>query len=169
MPLGIFIITLTTVLLCLLLTVFLHVFSPDTVLVIEDVKSGQILWQEDIQAGEWFYHEYLHSVEKSPVIEKFKVNRAGEILTMESWTKSFGAGLPYEQQGTVEMVDGFYVLKDLHRPIHGGAFLMQPSNKYPHTFHFRDHRIMLSEEPYASTRIKIEVRHLTWLEAILEH
>lgn len=151
----------------LLVAIFLNYPSPYKTLVIEDIKTEEILWHKDILTEEWFEHQYIHSVEKSPVIEKFKVDKSGQILTMESWTKSFGAGLPYERQGTTAMVDGFFVLKELNRPIHGGVLQIQPSSLYPHTFHFKKNVVVLSEPPYSSTRIKIEVKHKSWANKIL--
>ncbi|WP_054752176.1 DUF1850 domain-containing protein [Piscibacillus salipiscarius] len=110
-------------------------------LVIEDLQTGHILWQEQVDRGDWFSHRYIHSVEKSPVIEKFKISGDWRILTMESWTKSFGAGLPYEDKGDVEMKDGFFVIKNLNRPVFGGELKFQPSHLYPHTFKFKDQTI----------------------------
>lgn len=147
--------------------IFLNLTSPYKALVIENIRTGEILWKSDIKIDEWFEHQYIHSVEKSPVIEKFRINDMGEIITMESWTKSFGAGLPFLQQGNVEMIDGFYVMRDLNRPTHGGVLQMKPSTLYPHTFHFREQELQLSEAPFAKALIKIETKQMTWLEAIM--
>ncbi|MDQ0252851.1 hypothetical protein J2S74_000223 [Evansella vedderi] len=156
---------LTITLFLLVLFASFHVSSPYLSLVIAG-QGEEVLWKTDIQREEWFSHQYTHSVEKSPVIEKFKVNEAGEIVTMESWTKSFGAGMPFEQQGTVEMKDGFYILKDLNRPIHGGLLQMKPSSLYPHTFQFRDEELLLSEAPFKGKRLKIKVIPMTWFEVV---
>ncbi|GAE93702.1 hypothetical protein JCM21714_2805 [Gracilibacillus boraciitolerans JCM 21714] len=91
-------------------------------LVITDMNSKEVLWESSIKiGGDRFSHQYIHSVEKSPVQEIFELSNSGEIVTMESWTKSFGAGLPYQHQGEVSMKDGYYVMRNLNRPIHGGG------------------------------------------------
>ncbi|EEB74022.1 DUF1850 domain-containing protein [Thermococcus sp. AM4] len=48
---------------------------------------------------------YIHSVERSTVIEVLQVNSSG-IYAREMWWKDFGAGLPEDIQF---MKDGFYV------------------------------------------------------------
>lgn len=151
----------------LCIIIFLNLASPYKLIFIEDVRTNNVLWKSDIKTDEWFHHQYIHSVEKTIVIEKFRVDHTGEILTMESWTRSFGAGLPFEQQGTVEIKDGYYILRDLNRPIHGGVLLMKPSTLYPHSFHFRELELSLSEPPYAGTVIKIDVKQANWLQAFL--
>jgi hypothetical protein len=138
--------------------------SPHKMLVIEEAKTRGILWQNRILADEWFWHEYIHSVEKSLVIEKFKVDRTGQIFAMESWTRSFGAGLPSQFKGTVEIIDGFYIMKDLHEPI--DVLHMQPSHLHSHTFHFRDKVVVLSEQPYTRTHIKFYIKSLSWFEFV---
>ncbi len=140
---------------------------PQHLLVISDMNTGETLWESDIKQGETFFHEYIHSVEKSPVKEVFQYSSTGEVMTMESWTKSFGAGLPYQREGDVEMKDGYYVLKNLNRPVHGGALRMKPSSLYPHTFYFRDQTIYLSKEPFVTKIIEINVIDLPWWEGFI--
>ncbi|WP_163539081.1 DUF1850 domain-containing protein [Gracilibacillus sp. YIM 98692] len=147
-----------------LLYVFIHMQSPRYVLFIMEEKTEDILWSSLVKKNEWFEHEYIHSVEKSPVIEKFRVTSSSDIVIMESWTKSFGAGLPYEHEGTVELKNGFYITKDLNRPIHGGALIMKPSDLYPHVFRFQDQELFLSEEPFVKKIIRIDVQKIKWYE-----
>ncbi len=150
-------------LLCILL---LLAILNHKVLVIEEAKTGKILWGHQIKEGEWFQHEYIHSVEKSLVIEKFKLSEAGSIFAMESWTRSFGAGLPYELNGDLEMRDGFYILKNINAPIE--VLHMQPSHLEKHTFHFRDYEIILSEPPYTRTHLKFYIKNMSLLEYLLK-
>ncbi|SFM42178.1 protein of unknown function [Gracilibacillus orientalis] len=136
-------------------------------LVISDMNTEETLWSSEIDQGESFFHEYIHSVEKSSVKEVFQFSSTGELLTMESWTKSFGAGMPYQRKGDVEIKDGYYIMKNLNRPVHGGVLRMKPSTLYPHTFSFRDQTIYLSKEPYVKRIIEINVIELSWWEGIL--
>ena len=140
----------------------LYLPSPHKFLVIEEVKTGDILWQREIKPNDWFRHEYIHSVEQSLVIEKFKIDETGQIFAMESWTRSFGAGMPYEQKGTVEMKDGFYILKDLYDPI--DVIHMMPSHLHLHTFHFKEEEVVLSEPPYTRNHIKFAIKNAKWFE-----
>ncbi len=158
---------LPILLVLIVLIFFIFLNHPTYVLQIEKVETGEILWESEIEKEEWFAHEYIHSVEKSPVIEKFKFDKSGEILTMESWTKSFGAGLPYERKGTVDMIDGYFVIKDLNRPIHGGSLMMQPSDLFPHKFYFQDEELMLSEAPFVKNAIEIKVVEMNGFQSLV--
>ncbi|SHN36576.1 DUF1850 domain-containing protein [Gracilibacillus kekensis] len=136
--------------------------QPHYQLVITDMNSKEVLWQRDIEKGDQFAHQYIHSVEKSPVKEVFELSKSGELVTMESWTKSFGAGLPYQHQGDVSIKDGFYVMQNLNRPIHGGVLRMKPSDLYPHTFIFQEETFYLSKEPFVKRIIEINVKKKAW-------
>ncbi|QOY36747.1 DUF1850 domain-containing protein [Anaerobacillus isosaccharinicus] len=144
--------------------VLLNISSPHKFLVIEEAKTGKVLWKSEISAEDWFHHEYIHSVEKSLVIEKFKIDQTGQIFAMESWTRSFGAGLPYELKGTVEIADGYYISKELYEPI--DVLHMQPSHLHLHTFHLRGDVVVLSEAPFTRTHLKFYIKKLNWLEFI---
>jgi hypothetical protein len=141
--------------------------SPHLVLIIEEAKTDKILWKEETKPGDWFEYHYIHSVELSQVIEKYKLDHQGTILAMESWTGSFGAGLPYELSDNIEFIDGFYVVKDINRSIDQINFL--PSDLNPAIFNFKEHKVVLSEPPYARKHLRIEVRSLTWLKWIIDY
>ncbi|MDX8047320.1 DUF1850 domain-containing protein [Gracilibacillus sp. S3-1-1] len=157
----------------LLIVLFILLFflllwnRPQHLLVITDMNTGETLWTSEIEQGETFFHEYIHSVEKSPVKEVFQFSASAELVTMESWTKSFGAGMPYQREGDVELKDGYYVMKNINRPVHGGTLRMKPSDLYPHIFSFHDETIYLSKEPFVKKIIEIKVRKPTWWEGML--
>nr|WP_269431719.1 DUF1850 domain-containing protein [Bacillus sp. JCM 19034] len=65
---------------------------------IYDEKEQQVIWEAPIQAGETFYHEYLHSVSLTPVQEYYQMNDEGVMVATESRVQSFGAGIPYEKK-----------------------------------------------------------------------
>ena len=138
--------------------------APAYALTIENRETGERLWGKPIDEGEWFHHEYIHSVEKSKVIEKFKLGPDGQMLVMESWTRSFGAGLPYEHQGDVERIDGYYVMKNIQEPLE--ELTMLPSHLELHTFHFQEEEVVLSEEPFRRTIITIGVSPQTVFERL---
>ncbi|TMW72334.1 DUF1850 domain-containing protein [Alteribacter natronophilus] len=143
---------------------FLYAISPEQVLEIEKVESNKVLWQAPIEPEVWFHHEYIHSVEKSKVMEKYKLASDGQLYAMESWTRSFGAGLPYEDRGTAEIVDGWYILKDLYSPLE--ELRMLPSHLHLHTFHYGDEELVLSDPPFKRTHIRIHVSRLSAFERI---
>ncbi|QGG48623.1 DUF1850 domain-containing protein [Heliorestis convoluta] len=124
-------------------------------LVIKEKDRGSLLFSVAIEKGDWFSHRYIHSVERSEVIEKFKIDEKGQILAMESWTSSFGAGLPHLSKGQSALIDGYYVLQEIEEPV--SSLYLLPDDLFPHTLHVHDETILLSASPYVGVVIKIDV------------
>ncbi|MCK4260762.1 MAG: DUF1850 domain-containing protein [Halanaerobiales bacterium] len=57
--------------------------------------------------------EYIHSVEKTPVLEIFKITSKGKFILTETRFKSYGAGLPLETKN-FSHENGFFVLKNMN-------------------------------------------------------
>lgn len=63
-----------------------------------------------------FSLRYTHSVEKTPVIETFRVLDDGRLLLISTAYKSYGVGLPsLPSEGKLTVRDGWFVLEDLQR------------------------------------------------------
>lgn len=122
---------------------------------IVSMRSGATLWEAPIEAGERFSHRYIHSVERSEVREVFTVRETGDIVAMESWTRSFGAGLPYERKGEVSLEQGYYVLRNIEQTV--DQLHMMPSHLFPHTFHFKNITIDLHDRPFVRNLLTIRV------------
>ncbi|ARK31962.1 hypothetical protein BkAM31D_20120 [Halalkalibacter krulwichiae] len=123
---------------------FLQIYLP---------YKSSVYFETPIEPNQIFYHEYIHSVERSPVREYFKIDQHYNMIATESWTKSFGAGLPYEQKDELEMKDGFIVIKQ-ERLIE--YLNMLPSDLFPHVFNIDGQTVDLSAE-LNGERIRIQV------------
>ncbi|WP_176448535.1 DUF1850 domain-containing protein [Lentibacillus sp. CBA3610] len=79
--------------------------------------NGDVLIAERVNADTTFSSRYLHSVVKCPIIEKYEVNGDYEMVLMESWNCSFGAGIETEPPSgsTDRMEDGFYVIDNIDK------------------------------------------------------
>jgi hypothetical protein len=133
--------------------IFLPVDKQEYVLQIYLPYAETVFWDEPVQPGDTFYHEYLHSVELSPVREYYKIDENYQMIATESWSKSFGAGLPYETKEKLERIDGFFVIHE-EREIEYLNIL--PSHLYPHSFFYREKTVDLSSE-LSGERIRIQI------------
>lgn len=61
---------------------------------IVDYKTDKILYYSSVKPGDKFSITYIHSVNKSPVEDKFLIDRDYGILLLKTVFKSFGAGIP---------------------------------------------------------------------------
>ena len=60
---------------------------------------------------------FIHSVQKTPVIEELEFDGEKFILLRTKY-KSHGVGLPFmESDGTFREEDGFFIMDDMNRPI----------------------------------------------------
>ena len=84
------------------MTVFLFLIviccTPLESLALRDEK-GELLAVYPLANGELFSVRYIHSVQKTPVIEVFSITTEGVIELRETIYEDFGAGLPFIVDG----------------------------------------------------------------------
>lgn len=68
---------------------------PKTYLVLQNDRTGEIYSQYRLKEGESFSVEFIHSVNKRPLIDKYEI-RGGEIYVVETVYYQFGAGVQTE-------------------------------------------------------------------------
>lgn len=56
---------------------------------------------------------YIHSVEKTPVVEYYKIKANGDLKLIKTQFESYGAGLPLETNNFV-IKDGKFILSDMN-------------------------------------------------------
>ncbi len=76
------------------ISAFYHLSSPDT-LVVRNAETGKLCARYDCPDGTRFEIDYIHSVNKSPVIDVFEA-KDGIITVAEARYYTFGAGMPTE-------------------------------------------------------------------------
>jgi len=89
---------------CLLFLFFLGIlFYPINVLEVRDDRNERVLFLRRVFPGEGFEFQYIHSVDKTPVIGFFLITPAQTLKPIETQFESYGPGLPSTERGvTVE-------------------------------------------------------------------
>jgi len=136
------------------LAIVFYINQPLKIAVV-DMATEETIFSEEVEYGERFKVNYIHSVERSPVSEIFEVRKDG-IYTMESHTESFGAGMPYEGEETV-LEDGKFIIKNINRKVHGGTLKIRPSSVFPHHILIGSHDLLISEPPYKGKNLEIKI------------
>ena len=104
---------LIVLLLCILIAVIGGCGQPER-LVLQ--SAGQPDRFIEIGDTKTFSLRYTHSVEKTPVIESFRILDNGKLLLFSTAYKSYGVGLPsLPEEGTLSVSDGWLLLENLHR------------------------------------------------------
>lgn len=69
-------------------------FIPLHILEIRDLRKGKTVFAERVSPGRTFLLTFVHSVEKSPVTDYFRIDDACRIILYETAFSSLNAGLP---------------------------------------------------------------------------
>lgn len=84
-------------LVCIASTVVLAALARPRAMVLKAVASGgRVVYERRVDRGDEFDISYTHSVAKTPVVERFRIMSAGQMLLYETVYQDFGAGLPSE-------------------------------------------------------------------------
>ncbi len=85
------------------------------VLVASNYKTGKQLKAWPIKEGQEFDIEYTHSVQLTPVIERYTVDEGNHILLKESYFHSYGAGLPATTPYEFEITEDGFRIYDMNQ------------------------------------------------------
>ncbi|NLM04835.1 MAG: DUF1850 domain-containing protein [Clostridiales bacterium] len=100
----------TLVILILLVLLVMISQIPIKVLLAVDYKTGEYLKSWPIKTDDRFEIEYTHSVQLTPVIEIYIIDKENNIILEESYFYSYGAGLPSTTPYDFEITDkGFRI------------------------------------------------------------
>lgn len=97
---------LGTIIISILILVLLY---PGFFIVIQTTETLSLHY---LLPGEKFTITYIHSVEKTPVDEIYRMIPYGKLEMTETRFKSYGAGLPLETKN-FSSIDGMFVIKDM--------------------------------------------------------
>lgn len=138
--------------LTLLVTLVLTGLHERTILIVEDLKTGEskMLFPE----SNHFELGYIHSVLLTPVDEFFEITEDKKLMLQKTIYESFGVGLPYEQlsDADFEIIDGKFILY-LKRQFDVVNMVVSPIPKHTITINGESHYILdLFDESGQSTQ-----------------
>ena len=85
-------------------------FIPVHILEILDIRKEKVVFIQKVSQGETFSLSFIHSVEKSPVTDYFRIDDAYRIVLYETSFRSLNTGLPAvisEGQRLIRTEQGF--------------------------------------------------------------
>lgn len=110
-----------TMTLFLLFLVVLNVPNLN-VLEIRNIEKNQILFQEKIFPGYVFATKIKHSVQLTPVIEFFKIDKNYNMLLVKTIIKDLGWGMPSNPEGDFSYQNGEMVIENINKKIKSFIF-----------------------------------------------
>lgn len=150
----------------IVLGVVILLFIPMPWLVIEDVKGGEKLQAISLTWLDHFEICYIHSVDRKPVCEVFKVRWGKGIELHETYFRMFGAGMGHwKGHGYIVSEQGWIKIKEINKPL--GKFLLRVGTRgVDHTLYVKGKKINLTEMAEGRlVNVKIEIK--PWILSII--
>lgn len=133
------------------------IFSPCLALQVEEMRSGVKLYQAPVKEGDEFVIEFVHSVERTPVKEIFKIEQDYNIYLVGTEYESFGAGLPTMPcEGEESVLEGAKIrITGIRRKLE--PFLVAVSHVPGHVLTVGGEEVVLASlaEPGTGLRIRV--------------
>ncbi|WP_134117930.1 DUF1850 domain-containing protein [Orenia marismortui] len=129
-------------------------------LVMKEANSGKIIWQKSNVEDLEFAIEYMHSVEKTPVWDYFKVEN-GKILLTGTRYESYGAGLPYLQEYDYIVENEEFIINGIDKVLDN--IPVRVSDFAKHKFLVEDKEYKLYEMTRPQNLLIIEVENVSEL------
>jgi hypothetical protein len=140
-------------------------FLQESVLVVKEAKANKIIWQEKVEEGANFAIEYLHSVERTPVWEYFKVKN-GEIFLTGTLYESYGAGLPFLKKNNYIVANDKFEIKDINRKLDN--IPLRISDYAQHKFIYGDEEYKLYDITQPQSLVVISVERRSRIRLLVE-
>jgi len=133
--------------------------SPGPWLVLTELEDGGKIAAFPLARGEQFEICYIHSVDRKPVCEVFRLEEEAGIVLQETYFRMFGAGMGHWQgHGTVVEEKGWMKIKDINRPL--GSFILRVGSPgVDHILTVGEERVNLSQKaPGKRVLVAMEMR-----------
>ena len=129
-------------------------------LIIYNNNLGNIIKEFPIKDGDFFSIGFIHSVNKSPVIDYYNFNQDNEIYVYKTIYYNYGAGVESELENEETLKygdDGSMIIENINKKIN--PLLYYISNLYDHKFRINDgEEISLWDVCGKNITIRIEIK-----------
>lgn len=113
-------------------------------LVVRDFDNGKIILALKVKSGDRFTIRYIHSVDKKPIFEQFRLDPDRGLVLEKTWFRIFGAGLGHwPGHGQLTQKDGWITIDKMNYTL--GSFVLRiGSPGVDHTILYHQQKINLS-------------------------
>lgn len=144
----------------------LLLLAPAPWLVLRDFEGGERIAAFPLAFGNLFEICYVHSVDRMPVCEVFRLEAEAGIVLQETYFRMFGAGMGHwPGHGAVAEEKGWMKIKEINRPV--GAFVLRVGSPgVDHTLAVGKESLNLSNN-HAGKRLVVEMQMRSRVFALL--
>jgi len=69
-------------------------------------ETKEVLLSFPVQGGDRFYLYYIHSSDKTPILDTFLIEAEGQLVLIEEAYRWYGAGLEFQNHGDINLIHG---------------------------------------------------------------
>ena len=113
-------------------------------LVVSNFSTHAVIAALPVKAGDRFTIRYIHSVDKTPIFEEFRLDPKQGLVLEKTWFTMFGAGLGHwPGHGRLTQDKNWITIDDIEQPL--GSFILRiGALSVGHTIIYHDREINLS-------------------------
>ena len=113
-------------------------------LVVSNFSTGEAVASLKVKAGDRFIIRYIHSVDKTPVFEEFRLDREKGLVLEKTWFTMFGAGLGHwPGHGDLSQDSKWITIDNIEQPL--DSFILRiGSLSVGHTIIYHEQELNLS-------------------------
>ncbi|RLB73222.1 MAG: hypothetical protein DRH03_03525 [Deltaproteobacteria bacterium] len=113
-------------------------------LVVSHFSTGKEILSLKVTPGDKFTIRYIHSVDKTPIFEEFRIDREKGLVLEKTWFKMFGAGLGHwPGHGDLSQNSEWITIDNIEQPL--GSFILRiGSPSVGHTIIYHEQKVYLS-------------------------
>lgn len=113
-------------------------------LVVSNFSTTEVIACLKVKAGDKFIIRYIHSVDKTPIFEEFRLDPELGLVLERTWFKMFGAGLGHwVGHGDLSQDKDWITIDNIEQPL--GSFILRiGSPGVDHTIIYHEQKINLS-------------------------
>lgn len=89
--------------------------NDSLMLVVSRQQTEEVLYEYPVKERDQIEFHWLHSVENSPWQEVFEVESDGKLKLIEMRFRTFGAGMPYFEEGEQKTEEGFMIMDGMDK------------------------------------------------------
>lgn len=158
--------TLSLFIITIMILALLFFLYPIKTLQATDFQTGNYLKSWRVRNRDTFGIEYIHSVEKSPVLENYIID-GKDIILLDTYFQSFGAGLPATTPYSFEKTERGFRVYDINEEMEDLVYRVGSAERN-HRLIFKNKEYKLLDFSEHKMGVKLSVKNMIRLSYIVK-
>ncbi len=127
--------------------------------------EDEVLYHVRAEDGMRFASRFIHSVHKTPVIDRYRIDAKDTIVQESTEYQTYGIGMPFlPEDGRLVLEDGFVKLVDLDLRFRSFDLRVEPRAQYTLLVGGEEIPLYTMTEPGGLVHVAVVPRYTLWLK-----